>query len=93
METALCIFMLFLAGVSANITGQHVTTGECVCVAGTNVNARTSGIYCYVYGNNQSMIDGKLFNVVLEDISRMFLNGHRHDFGQISFQFLVFMMI
>uniref|UniRef100_A0A8W8N5S2 Uncharacterized protein n=1 Tax=Magallana gigas TaxID=29159 RepID=A0A8W8N5S2_MAGGI len=42
METALCIFMLFLAGVSANITGQHVTTGECVCVAGTNVNARTS---------------------------------------------------
>lgn len=43
MTVVFCVFLLFLAGVSANITGQHVTTGECVCVTGTNVNARTSG--------------------------------------------------
>ncbi|XP_048779914.1 uncharacterized protein LOC125683130 [Ostrea edulis] len=43
MAVTYCVLVLFLAaGVSANITGQHVTSGECVCITGTNVNARTS---------------------------------------------------
>jgi hypothetical protein len=45
MEARACILLLFFAaGGNANITGQHVTSGECVCITGTNVNAHTAGI-------------------------------------------------
>lgn len=43
------LVLVLIGIVSGNITGTRPTSGTCLCVQGTHVNAHTSGMYIHIF--------------------------------------------